>query len=183
MGGRRIFLPLRGGGGIFTPLSIPHPPRTRPESTTGIVAIFQVTVPAPSKGAFRVLVGLILMLSFSFPVHGAGSGMHAPGSHEAVPGDAEGESPVHHGWEAHPPEDGESAVAGRGNAEPGTGAPCPCCPGPCSCPPLPTAESPVGTPSFQRGDRPVRAVEATSPVVERAPIPHLLPFSTAPPSL
>jgi hypothetical protein len=158
--------------------------------------------------AARLTSGVVLLLSFVLPMHGAGHALHTghgggagvtvhpDGGHRAQ--EEQGEHGTPGGEGAHrepggeggphgplsPDHPGEGAAAGPVEPadDPHSGAPASCCTGPCVCPPVrsgPSARSvvvritvaPIRTTSWRR-------VAQAPP---QPPIPHILPFSTAPP--
>jgi hypothetical protein len=161
-----------------------------------------MTRPRPLTRAARLTSGVVLLLSFVLPMHGAGQALHgghggradaavhpAGGHGEQVEHGAPSGEGTHRGEEgAHgsgsPDHPGEGAEAGpqETGEDPHHGAPASCCTGPCVCPPVrsgPSARNvvvritvaPTRTTSWSR-------VAQAPP---HPPIPHILPFSTAPP--
>lgn len=143
----------------------------------------------------RLLAAGMVALSLSLPVQGPGhaemvghagtAGMARPAgmvdaTAESRSGDPGAPGPDHG---QHLPGDGAVAESDAAPPAPtGEGAPtCHCCPGPCACPPALALDGRVVRVADARDARPDAVPDAPSAGPACAPIPHALPFSTAPP--
>jgi len=164
-----------------------------------------MTRPPPLTRPARLTSGVVLLLSFVLPMHGAGHALHGGdvgrGEAKVQPHGGQEEHREHRGHgtpgvegtyrergvepgprlQDHP---GEGAEAGprEPGEDPHHGAPASCCTGPCLCPPVRSGPSPR-TAVVRITMAPIRVV-SWSPAAQappQPPIPHILPFSTAPP--
>ncbi len=150
-----------------------------------------MTRPRPLTRAARLTGGVVLLLSFVLPMHGAGhalQGGHGGRVGAAVhPAGGHGEQVEHGAPAGEGTHRGEEGAHGSGlpdhpGEDPHHGAPASCCTGPCVCPPVrsgPSARNVV----VRITVAPIRTTSwswvAQAP--PHPPIPHVLPFSTAPP--